>query len=401
MKILLVDNAPVQRATLEQRLRAMGIEEVLHAGCSGSAMEWVAKDQHGIDLIIANIQLEPVDGIGLMRQLATSPATGRPALALVGDLDKTAERAIHSLARALNYPLAGSIGNPLHSSGLAHIFENLAASRPADLAGTLSPPLDNPALPAFGIDDILRGLNDDQFEPAFQPKINASSKNLYGVEALARWRHPEFGTIDPRYFIPALEQHGEIHRLTDVMVDKTIAALARFIEHGIETCASINLSPTGLEQYALVERLCELTRRHGIKNHCVTLELTETATIRDTATTLETLSRLRMHGFGLALGNFGAGHSSLQNLDILPASEIKIDPTYVADIQRNSIHRKMLKSFVDLGRHVGANVVAEGVETRPQSQYLSQIGCTALQGYFIAAPMSAEQLMLSYGSVAA
>lgn len=225
--------------------------------------------------------------------------------------------------------------------------------------------------------------------------------NLCGVEALARWRHPEFGLIGPDEFVPLLERSGHIHRLTDAMADKTIAALAQFSEHGIDTTASINLSLAKLEQYNVVQRLRVLASKHGVPHRRITVEITETAAIRDLAATLETLSRLRLHGFGLALDNFGVGHSSIHNLDVLPASELKIDPSYISDMHRNTIHRKLLKSFVDLGRHVGATVVAEGIETKQQCQYLTQIGCTALQGHYIDKPMPVEQLILSYGCIAA
>jgi diguanylate cyclase len=102
----------------------------------------------------------------------------------------------------------------------------------------------------------------------------------------------------------------------------------------------------------------------------------------------------------LSLDNFGSGQSSLQSLDCLPANEIKIDSAYIADINSNSMHRKLVKSMIDLGRHVGASVVATGIESDQQCQYLTQLGCQLLQGSFVDEPMTADQLILSYSSIA-
>jgi EAL domain-containing protein (putative c-di-GMP-specific phosphodiesterase class I) len=333
-----------------------------------------------------------------MRELAAADIPYQPPLAMIGNLDKTVDRTLHALARALDYPLAGSIGNPLHNTGLAHIFENLPTTKAVAGGSNGIQALGDGA---FNLQDILTGLAQNQFEAWFQPQLAARTLNLYGVEALARWHHPQAGIIGPEHFVPILEQAGHIHLLTDTIAHKTVAALAQFAEHGIDTRASINLSLADLDHYELVKRLQELTEEYGVANRRITVELRESAHIRDLAQTLETLSRLRLQGFGLALDHFGVGHSSIHNLDILPASELKIDASYIADMHRNSIHRKLLKSFVDLGRHVGASVIAEGVESKQQAKYLTQIGCTALQGFYIDEPMQTEQLILSYGCIAA
>ncbi len=399
MNVLLVDNTPSQRLSLEQRLNTMGIKQVAHANGALNALERIKGSSRKFDLVIVDLLMEPMDGMGLMRELASQTADYQPPLAVFGTLDKTVERAIHSLARALDYPLAGFIGNPLHNTGLAHIIENLASRHPTKKAA--QPCAEAPRDCVFSASEILEGLEQDQFEPHFQPKVTARTLNLAGVEALARWHHPEHGIVTPEAFVPVLEKSGDIHRLTDIIADKTIASLALFSEHGIDTSASINLSLSQLDRYDAVERLGQLASQYGVANRRISVEITESDRIRNQTATLEALSRLRLHGFGLSLDHFGAGYSSLRNLDILPASELKIDPSYIANINLNSIHRKLVKSFVDLGRHIGATVVADGIETEMQCQYLTQIGCAVLQGYHIDKPMSAEHLILGYGCIAA
>ena len=396
MNVLIVDHQPTQRLALEHRLTTMGVEDVVHASNVMQALQFLGDTSSQFDLIIANLAMAPMDGIGLMRALAASDSPSRTPLAVIGNLDNTVERAIHSLATALDYPLAGFIGNPLHNTGLAHIFENISArhQRPESKSNSVGKPN------AYTLQEILEGLERGEFEILLQPIVASRSLILSGVEALPHWHHPEHGLVNAAAFVPVLEQAGEIHRLTDMVVRKTVHALRRLGDHGIETRASINLSLTDLQHYDLLTAVGAVAAKCRIPTRRICFQITETTGICQQSSTLEALSRLRLQGFGLSLNNFGSGQSSLQSLDCLPVNEIKIDSAYIADINSNSMHRKLVKSMIDLGRHVGATVVATGIESDQQCQYLTQLGCQLLQGNFLDQPMTADQLILSYGCIA-
>lgn len=394
MNVLIVDHKPAQHRALEHRLNAMGVQDVVHAGNATQALQLLEDTNCPFDLIIADLAMGSMDGIGLMRALASCPC--RAPLAVVGNLDTSVERAIHSLATALDYPLAGFIGNPLHNTGLGHIFENIAAPRKH-----LECAHNAVARPAeYTLESILNGLELGQLQVVFQPIVASRSLLLSSIEALPVWNHPQHVLVQASDFVPVLERAGEAHRLTEMVVRKTVQALRRLGDHGIETRANINLSLADLQHNDLLATVKSVATQCRIPARRIGFEITETSGIREQSTTLEMLSRLRLQGFGLSLDHFGSGHSSLQSLDRLPVNEIKIDASYVADINNNSLHRKLVKSMIDLGRHVGATVVATGVENDQQCQYLTQLGCPLLQGNFIDEPMSTERLILSYGSIA-
>ena len=397
IRVLLVDDEPTQRLVLEQRLKALGVEQIFHANDGGSAMavcEQQCDRDAGIDLIITDLAMEPIDGLGLIRGLADRNCCVRPALAIASAMDETVERATSSLATALRYPFMGFIVKPIDGESLQAVLNNFEA-----YLHNRREPDDRERLTAirFEIDEIEAGLAADQFVPYFQPTIKVSDASLYGVEALARWQHPRYGIIEPDRYVPILEETGKIHYLTDAVARQSIEHLAQFRRCGIHASVSINLSLSQLQHYDIVSRLRQLCRANGVPHHRVMIEVTETAHIRDVASTLETLCRLRLQGFGLSLDDFGTGYSSIQNLDILPINEIKIDKSFVCDIRGNAIHHQLVESVIALGRNLGVQVVAEGVETEEHYQLLVQLGCDVIQGYHVGRPVTAETLIEQYG----
>lgn len=392
IKVLLVDDEPTQRLILEQRLKAMGVNQIIQAADGTSALVRYHEANGNVDLVITDLVMEPMDGLGLMRSLATEPPEKRPPVAVVSAMDETVERATTSLAKALSYPFMGFIIKPLRAEGLVKILENLDRYRPgpgqhtSDLAKDLE----------FSIEEVEQGLAKDQFEPYFQPKVDAKSFELVSTEALARWKHPAHGLVSPDCYISLLEREGKIHYLTETIARKSIETVSEFFNHHINTSVSINLSLAQLEQYDIVSRLKQLAAQYRVPHENIYIEVTETAHIRDVATTLETLSRLRLLGFGLSLDDFGTGYSSIQNLDILPINELKIDQSFIADITTNVIHRELVESMISLGKNLGVTVVAEGVETEMQCQLLARMGCDQLQGFFISKALTANDFIASF-----
>ncbi len=390
MNVLIVDNLPSNILTLEQRLVSMGVKDVVHARYPAQALRLLSEPGREFDLIIANLLMPPTEGIGLMRELANRDQPNPVPLAVAGQLEPSMEHAIQSLAGALGYPLAGFIGNPLHDTGLAHIFGNILArqGRPSKMHLV-------PRAQEYDAESLAQGIKHGQLQVVFQPVLASRGLTLEGVVALPRWHHPELGLID----LPPLEQTGRIPCLGDEVFRQTIGALRQFTGHGIETCADINLPLAGLNQ-DLIASFKQLAARHNIPHRRIRFAITERAGLLQQPSVVGMLAELRLQGFGLSLDRFGCGESSLTSLGTVPVSLIKIDPSYTADINTNSMQRKLLKSMLDIGRQIGVKVVATGIENDQQRRYLAGIGCQLLQGDFIAKPMPAEQIIRRYGSVA-
>jgi EAL domain-containing protein (putative c-di-GMP-specific phosphodiesterase class I)/CHASE2 domain-containing sensor protein len=227
---------------------------------------------------------------------------------------------------------------------------------------------------------------------AYQPKLDIESRRIIGAEALARWTHPEKGPIAASEFVAAAEQHDRIGKLTDFVMEKAIAAAAAINKRGQDFEIAVNLSARLLSDKGFTLRVAALLARHGLEPHYLTLELTETAALADSGESLEMITRLRELGVRISIDDYGTGLSTLDYLKKIPASEIKIDQSFVKGMVDNRSDRLMVQSTIELAHSLGRNVVAEGVEQRDILDLLIDMKCDVAQGFAIGRPMSLESL---------
>jgi len=227
---------------------------------------------------------------------------------------------------------------------------------------------------------------------AYQPKLDIATKRIIGAEALARWTHPEKGPIAASEFVAAAEQHNRIGKLTDFVLEKAIAAAAQITSKGIDFDVAVNLSARLLTDRGLPLRLSALLARHRLSPDHLTLELTETATLADSGEALDMINRLKDLGIKIAIDDYGTGQSTLDYLKKIPASEIKIDQSFVKGIVDNRSDRLMVQSTIGLAHSLGRKVVAEGVEHRDILDVLTEFECDVAQGFAVGRPMSLESL---------
>jgi len=227
---------------------------------------------------------------------------------------------------------------------------------------------------------------------AYQPKLDIASRRVIGAEALARWTHPEKGPIAASEFVAAAEQHNRIGKLTDFVLEKAIAAAAQINKRGAGFTIAVNLSARLLTDKAFTLRLSALLARHGLSPSRLILELTETAALADSGEALDMINRLRDLGVEIAIDDYGTGQSTLDYLKKIPASEIKIDQSFVKGIVDNRSDRLMVQSTIGLVHSLGRKVVAEGVESREILEVLVELDCDIAQGFAVGRPMSLETL---------
>jgi EAL domain-containing protein (putative c-di-GMP-specific phosphodiesterase class I) len=238
----------------------------------------------------------------------------------------------------------------------------------------------------------------------YQPKVDARSGCIVGAEALVRWQHPERGLIQPGGFIAMAEESGLIAPLTDWVLHAACESLRRWSDEGLPTLPlSVNLPASSLADAGLPDQLAGLMRHYRLDSSCLMLELTETMVMRDVATAISVLEVLRTMGFGLSLDDFGTGYSSLSYLKRLPMSELKIDRAFIADVTRGGRDGALAVAIITLGSELGLQVVAEGVETKEQSEFLIGRGCALQQGYLFSRPVpqAVFEQMLKAGTVEA
>ena len=225
---------------------------------------------------------------------------------------------------------------------------------------------------------------------AFQPRVDLASGRCVGAEALLRWRHPQLGDVSPAEFIPLVEQMSLARPMTEWVIRTALDQLALWRHAGLDVPLSINISAVNLEEDDFLARLDHQLGRSGVPTDMLELELTETSVMETSGRTLQQLSSLSDCGVRLAIDDFGTGYSSLAYLQRLPIHVVKIDQSFVRDMQRSGDRAGLLVSMmIELSHKLGYRVVAEGVETAHVAALLRAMGCEEAQGYHFGRPMTA------------
>ena len=234
-----------------------------------------------------------------------------------------------------------------------------------------------------------RALDDDEFTLAFQPKVSLSTNRIVGFEALIRWTMPTGETVAPIDFIPVAETSGHILRIGEWVLEQACSQLAHWQRAfpSMTLTMAINVSP-GQFGPRLVSALNSTLERTGVSASDVWLELTETTVMDDIEASLVVLDGLRALGANISLDDFGTGHSSLAHLRRLPIDELKIDRSFVNGLGINAVDTAIVASVINLAHAMSCGVTAEGVETATQLDRLRNLGCDAVQGYFLARPQA-------------
>ncbi|MDB5699087.1 MAG: hypothetical protein JWN69_1891 [Alphaproteobacteria bacterium] len=227
---------------------------------------------------------------------------------------------------------------------------------------------------------------------AYQPKLDLTTGKIVSAEALARWTHPEKGAISPLEFILAAEQNNRIEKLTYFVLEHAIRVAAVINGHGMDFSVSVNLSARLIDDRGLVAKVTEMLAKHGLQPEHLTLEVTETAALSSSLPNMQTLQELRDHGVQISVDDYGTGLSTLDYLQRIPATEIKIDRSFVMAMRENHGTRVMVNSTIQLAHSLGQKVVAEGVEDQETLDDLTNMNCDLAQGYHIGRPVAFKTL---------
>ncbi len=255
---------------------------------------------------------------------------------------------------------------------------------------------------SISIDEFRAAMLGHEFHLCFQPQVDALGGRLIGFEALSRWQSPRFGSVGPDCFVPQMEKHGLADEFWAVLLDM-VAQQSSFLASA-ETAQlhfALNLSAAQLDTRGLAARFAQWLRRSGLDAQNIHIELTESALFKLSDTVAENLYAFRDSGLAIWLDDFGTGYSSLQHLRDLPISGLKIDKSFVANLETDINDFRIVSAIVAMAASLGLKVVAEGVETEAQAQMLTQLGCTTLQGYLIGRPAPLAQLLHNWGMPAA
>lgn len=238
--------------------------------------------------------------------------------------------------------------------------------------------------------DLRRALEHEEFELYYQPQIRLHDRQVIGMEALIRWRHPEKGMVSPSLFIPVAEQTGMIIPINEWVIRTACRQTKQLLDRFPHLSVSVNLSPYEFESRRFVDKLAGLLADTGLPPHHLDLEITERMTM-DTERALDILSKLKGLGVTISMDDFGTGYSSLSYLTDLPIDRLKIDRSFVQHIQGKK--DVILPAIIRLGHNIGVKVLAEGVETETEAAYLQGKRCDEAQGYYFSPPLPYDELV--------
>ncbi len=322
-------------------------------------------------VLVLDLYMPDTDGIELLRELRERQCDSR--IILLSGTDGRVLDAAYRLGGELGLSMAEKLTKPVRAPDLRRLLESLRGDRPQPTAESLA-----------------AAIAADRLFLLYQPKVELKSGRILGVEALVRWRDDDGTVIPPDSFIPLAESAGLIDTLTDWVVRAALCQAGRWQGRGLDPHMAVNLSAGNLHDRHLPDRVARYCAENGVSPESVTLELTETASSKDSATMLEVLGRFRLKGFRLSIDDFGTGYSSVAQLLRLPFSELKIDKSFVSEIGRSLEADIVAKTLIDMARNLGLVTVAEGVESDRSLTALRAWECAMAQGYLFSRPAEAE-----------
>ena len=382
MHILVLDDEPFMLKLLARLLTNLGFTNVATCDNGLTALEQVDDPAHAPQLILCDLNMPGMDGIEFVRRLVEHGYTG--SLILVSGEDERILQSARTLVHAHHIEVLGSLQKPVQPQALFQLVEQWVP--PAQAAQHLQGK-------GYGAQRLAQAIEAGELVNHYQPKVSVSTGDMVGVETLVRWRHPQDGMVYPDQFIGLAEDHGLIDALTQAVLAQALSDSAAWALQGCKLKVAVNVSMANLTALEFPEQITSAAAAAEVPPQSIILEVTESQLMKDLRAPLEILTRLRLRRFRLSIDDFGTGHSSLAQLRDVPFDELKIDQSFVHGAHHNETLRAIFFASLGLAKELGMEVVAEGVEDAADWAFLQKTECDLAQGYLIARPMPADQIL--------
>lgn len=240
---------------------------------------------------------------------------------------------------------------------------------------------------------LVEAISNDEISIFYQPIFDIESEKIMGLEALLRWESPILGMVSPSKFVPIAEKTGQIAPIGEWVLEKVCKQIDVWKCKGYFTIpVSVNLSVKQLEQNGFAQLVMKIMKKNNVKADSIELEITESVSSGSLATIIENLKKLKKHGIKISMDDFGTGFSSLGQLDLFELDKLKIDKIFIDDLINTRKRQNLVKSIIAMAKGLNLTVVAEGIETKEQLDYLKAVGCQLGQGYFFSKPLPLEEI---------
>ena len=382
IRIVALDDEPFMLNLLVRALEQLGFAQITACSNGHDALAELDNTLGPPELILLDLNMPEMDGVEFLRKLMERHYAG--ALILVSGEDEQILQSVGKLVQAHRMTTLGHVQKPVQPQALEALIEKWQPAA-GDRRRT--------GRAVFGAQDVRAAINNRELVNHYQPLVSVASGELVGVEALVRWRHPTLGMVFPDQFIGIAEANGFISELTQVVLAEALAQAGRWRDAGLTVQVSVNVSTEDLASLDFPDVVARFATAAGLAPADVMLEVTESRLLAKLDVGLDVLNRLRLKRFRLSIDDFGTGHSSMAQLRDIPFDELKIDRGFVHGAGSDAKLRAIYSASLELGKQLHMKVVAEGVEDRADWDFLRQTGCDLAQGYFIAKPMPAGELI--------
>lgn len=379
IRLVVVDDEP----DMAQLICDISIQAGLHAHQYNHADEFIKEYASDADIIVLDLMMPDIDGIELIRFLADKKSSAQ--ILLISGIDSGVLHSAQKLAIEKGLNIIGSLSKPFRIDELSNLLSQIVV-KPGPTAAKID-------LLPMELEDLKRACQNNEFIVYYQPQIDLASKKVISTEALVRWNHPQYGLILPGQFIDMIEQHNLIEFLTWSVLEQVINQSGQWRKQGIDLRTSVNMSAKMLKDLDLPDKLADLIKSNGMDPSHIILEITETALMDEIGMSLDILTRLRLKNFRLSIDDFGSGYSSMVQLHRAPFSEIKIDQSFIFDMEKEKEAQAIVETIIMLAHKLSMQAIAEGVETENVMNMLQDVGCDLIQGYYIARPMPGDNFM--------
>jgi len=381
LNVLVVDDSNVQRNHVMNMCLQQGVANVVGAINGVDAIDKLQEDT--FDLVFIDLEMPIMDGVELSRKIAKEKLA--QSVIILSSKDPSLISSIGTMAESDGLNVLGTFKKPMQVKDLENSLNRLTSHSNSNETHKIYNRLE--------VDDLINGIKEQQITLFYQPKLTCKGLLLKGVEALARWNHPKLGFVSPVEFITAAEEFGVISELTHYLFDIALKQKVQWRDHGVNFHLAFNLSPLSLADNDLADKISSQVELHQIESKEIVLEVTENAICGEISTAIETLAKLRLKGFKLAIDDYGTGFANAQQLSRVPATELKLDRILVDNVATRPQQLAILKSTVNLAKDLGLNTVAEGVENFDDFKLLFELNVDLVQGYYFAKPMDAKTLV--------
>lgn len=383
-RIILVDDDPLTLLLLSRMLERLGYTNIIACRSGEEALQKLGTGDSAVDLVMLDINMPEMDGVEFIRRLAASGYAG--SLLMVSGEGGRVFDSVARLIDAQQLRALGHLHKPVQLEQLAACLRRLTPN-----SGARAAP-DEPSQ-VFTAAELHEGIAAGQLINHYQPKVSLETGEIVGVECLVRWQHPRDGLVYPDQFISQVINHGFITDLTRAVVAGALQHSKAWLRQGLRLPVAVNVTMDDLSVLEFPDALERLAAAAAVEPRQLMIEVTEGQVIRSLCTVLDVLARLQLKRFRLAIDDFGTGHSSLAQLRDLPFDELKIDRGFVHDAAGDMTRRAICVASIRMAHQLRMQVVAEGIETRADWDLMRHLGCDIGQGFYIARPMPASDLV--------